>query len=237
MVERYGYKQQIINELNNIDNDTNNFYNYKGLNFLCKLSSKNKNLVILFHGAVPDSVGETKGTNRVVFRGYNYEIDDTNIVCISDYLLNIYNEYRVNWTLSTYKHNVEYIYDELFTYLITQQKYSKVIFSGTSAGGFPSLKFACKFNCIALVSNSQIYLENYGGFKRGGFGGKNYKLGLLDILDKYNDEIIYKNKQIENIIDEFKPKKLIIYNNKKDTTYERDIVPLIQYINNKTLIN
>ena len=71
-----------------------------------------------------------------------YEIDDTNIVCISDYLLNIYQEYQVNWTLSTstYKHNVEYIYDELFMYLITQQKYSKVIFIGTSAGGFPSLK-------------------------------------------------------------------------------------------------
>ena len=31
MVKAYGYKQQIINELNNIDNNTNNFYNYKGL--------------------------------------------------------------------------------------------------------------------------------------------------------------------------------------------------------------
>ena len=230
MVERYGYKQQIINELNNIDNDTNNFYNYKGLNFLCKLSSKNKNLVISFHGAVPN-----KGTNRVVFRGYNYKIDDTNIVCISDYLLNIYHEYQVNWTLSTYKHNVEYIYDELFTYLITQQKYSKVIFSGTSAGGFPSLKFACKFNCIALISNSQIYLENYSLFKRGRINANDGRFGLLDILDKYNDEIIYKNKQIENIIDEFKPKKVIIFNNKKDSTYKRDIVPLIQYINNNKI--
>ena len=94
MVQAYGYKQQIINELNNIDNNTNNFYNYKGLNFLCKLSSKNKNLVISFHDAVPNN-----GTNRIIFHGYNYEIDDTNIVCISDYLINIYHEYKVNWTL------------------------------------------------------------------------------------------------------------------------------------------
>jgi len=50
MVEAYGYKQQIINELNNIDNNTNNFYNYKGLNFLSKLSCQNENLVIIFHG-------------------------------------------------------------------------------------------------------------------------------------------------------------------------------------------
>ena len=146
MIEAYGYKQQIINELNNIDNNTNNFYNYKSLNFLSILKSENKNLIIIFHGTLPGN-----GVDRIIFRGYNYEIDDTNIVCISDYLLNIYHEYQVIWTLSTYKHNVEYIYDELFTYLITQQKYSKVIFSGTSAGGFPSLKFACKFNCIALT--------------------------------------------------------------------------------------
>lgn len=150
-------------------------------------------------------------------------------------MLNIYDEYEVNWTLSTDKHNVEYIYDELFTYLINQQKYSKVIFSGTSAGGFPSLKFACKFNGIALISNSQIYLENYSLFKRGRINVNDGRFGLLDILDKYNDEIIYKNKQIENIIDEFKPKKVIIFNNKKDITYKRDTVSLIQYINNNKI--
>jgi len=230
MLEAYGYKQKTINELNSINNDTNNFYNYKGLNFLSKLSSQNENLVIIFHGAV-----QGNDTNRIVFRGYNYEIDNTNIICISDYLLNIYPEYLVNWTLSTDKHNVEYIYDELFMHLITQQEYSKVIFTGTSAGGFPSLKFACKFNCIALISNSQIYLEEYTLFKRGRINVNDGKYGLLDILDKYNDEIIYKDKQIEIIIHEYKPKQIIIYNNKKDYTYNRDVVPFIQYINDNKL--
>ena len=83
MVKAYGYKQQIINELNNIDNNTNNFYNQKGLNFLSKLYCKNRNLVIIFHGALPND-----GNNRIIFRGYNYEIDNTNIICICDYLLN-----------------------------------------------------------------------------------------------------------------------------------------------------
>ena len=224
MGEAYGYKQQIITKLNNIDNNTNNFYNYKGLNFLSKLSYKNKNLVIIFHGAVPGN-----GRNRIVFRGHDYEIDDTNIVCISDYLLNIYHEYTVNWTLSTHKHNVEYIYDELFTYLITQQKYNKIIFTGTSAGGFPSLKFACKFNCIALISNSQIYIEEYGENKGWGF------YHLKNMVEKNNDKLIYKNKQIEHIIYEYKPKKAIIFNNKKDSSYKRDIVPIIQYINNNKI--
>lgn len=220
MVKAYGYKKQIISELNNIDNDADNFYNYKDLNFLCKLSRKNKNLVICFHGAV-----QNNGTNRIVFRGYDY----TNIVCISDYLLNIYDDYKVNWTLSTENHNSECIYHELFTYLINDQKYNKIIFTGTSAGGFPSLKFACKFNCIALISNSQIYIEEYGKNKGHGF------YHLKDMVEKNNDKLIYENKQIEHIIHEYKPKKVIIYNNKKDSTYKRDIIPIIQYINNNKI--
>jgi len=230
MLEVYGYQQQIINELNSIDNDTNNFYNYKGLNFLSKLSCKNKNLVICFHGDLSNKVTKNKGINRIVFRGYDYKIDDTNIVCISDYLLNIYDDYKVNWTLSTDKHNVEYIYDELFTYLINQQKYNKVIFTGSSAGGFPSLKFACKFNCIAFISNSQIYLEKYGSVENG-----QCFYHLKNMVEKNNDKLIYEHKQIEHIIHEYKPKKVIIFNNKKDATYERDIVPLIQYINNNKI--
>jgi hypothetical protein len=225
MANAYGYKKKIINKLNNIDNNTQNFYNYKGLNFLSKFSRKNKNLVICFHGAIGERVFQgKKGTNRIMFRGYDYKIDDTNIVCISDYLINMYDRYRVNWTLSTDKHNVEYIYDELFTYLIIQQKYNKIIFTGTSAGGFSALKFACKFNCIALISNSQIYLEKYGGFGR-----------LKHIVEKNNDKLIYENKQIEHIINEYKPKQVIIFNNKKDSTYKRDLVPLIQYINNNKI--
>ena len=55
MKKAYGYNQQIINDLNNIDDNSNNFYNYKGLNFLSRLQENNKNIVIIFHGAVDDS--------------------------------------------------------------------------------------------------------------------------------------------------------------------------------------
>jgi len=48
MIYAYGYKQQIITDLNSINDSTNNFYNYKGLNFLSKLNSKNKNIVFFF---------------------------------------------------------------------------------------------------------------------------------------------------------------------------------------------
>ena len=44
-------------------------YNYKGLNFLSKLSSKNENIVVSFHGATMGF-----GTERIFFRGYDWEI-------------------------------------------------------------------------------------------------------------------------------------------------------------------
>ena len=55
------------------------------------------------------------------------------------------------------------------------------------------------------------------------------------MVEKNNDKLIYENKQIEHIIHKYKPKKVIIFNNKKDSTYKRDIVPIIKYINNNKI--
>lgn len=141
--------------------------------------------------------------------------------------MNKYHEYKVNWSLSTNKYNIECIYKELFTYIINKQKYNKVVFTGTSAGGFPSLKFACKFNCIALISNSQIYLEKYGSeVNKQGF----YHLKYMG--ESKEDKLIYQDRMIESIIQNNKPNKIIIYNNKKDSTYETHVLPLINYAKN-----
>ena len=156
MLEAYGYKQQIINELNNIENDTYNFYNYKGLNFLSKLSSKNENIVVSFHGATKGF-----GTERIFFRGYDWEITNTDLICICDYLINIYNEVQLNWTLSTKKNESDNIYIELFKNIFDKKKYKNIIFTGSSAGGFPSIKFSSIFNSIAIIANPQLYVWKY----------------------------------------------------------------------------
>ena len=167
MIKAYSYNQQIINDLNKIEDNSNNFYNYKGLNFLSRLQENNKNIVIIFHGAV-----QGEGVNRVVFRGYDWNINNTDIICISDFLLNKYHKYNINWSLETKKYKTDSIYKELFSYLISKKQYSNIIFTGTSAGGFPSIKFACMFNAIALISNSQIYIERYGLSHSGRIGFK-----------------------------------------------------------------
>lgn len=206
MIKAYGYTQKRIDNLMKISNNENNFYNYKDLNFLSMLRIENENLVINFHGSIP---GKLCGTYEVVFRGFSYKIDNTDIVCISDYLLSKYkNGYTVSWTLETKNHSYsDLLYSEIFEYIINMKNYKKIIFTGTSAGGFPSLKFGSYFNAIVLISNSQLYIENYIN-NRG-----------IDMIRKYinvNDDVIYKNKMIEKIILNSQPKKIYYYQNIKD---------------------
>ena len=120
MVKVYGYTQKYIQKLKEIDNNRNIFYNYKGLNFLSKLKRNHKNIIFLFHGSIPMKM---KGKYKVIFRGYNYNIENTDIICISDFLLDKYSKnYIVNWTLETEKHKTDFIYKELFQYLLSQKK-------------------------------------------------------------------------------------------------------------------
>ena len=226
-MKAYGYKQQIIDNLKKIDNDSNNFYNHKGLNFLSKLKINNKNLVILFHGAVPGN-----NTNRIIFRGFNYEIENTDIICVCDYLLNIYDKYRVNWSLSTTKYNINMIYIDVFNHLINSKIYNNVIFTGTSAGGYPALKFASYFNKIALISNSQIYLEKYGSSAiSSGF------YHLKNIVEEPHDLLLYENKDIEKHIKQKQPHKIILYNNIFDSTYKAHVIPFIEFLKNNSYDN
>jgi len=206
MVEAYGIKQKKIKKLKEINNNSNNFYNYKDLNFLSKLKKKNKNLVISFHGSLSIHM---KGQFDAIFRGFNYEIDNTDILCISDILLTKYKKnYTVSWTLCSKKHfYTDSIYNELFEYLINVKQYKNIIFTGTSAGGFPAIKFASYFKSIALISNSQLYIENYNS---------NNGLKAINRFLNEDDEVIYENKLIEKIVLKSAPKKIIYYQNTKD---------------------
>jgi hypothetical protein len=215
-MQAYGYTQINLSNLGSISKTGNHFYNFKGVNFLCKMNPKNTKIVFVFHGARTNN-------DKVIFRGFDYQIEGVDIICISDYLISFYENYTVNWTLPTKKHNADPIYREIIGALL-QKKYEKVVFTGTSAGGYPSIKFACYFNAIALVSNAQIYLENYPGFQT-----------FTKMLESNGDSVIYNKKEIEKIIQENKPKKIVMYNNKDDLTYERDIVPLTEFVKKNNL--
>jgi len=210
----YGKKMKKIKSLSLIDDDDTNFYNFEGLNFLTKLKKDNRNLVIVFHGAVTTNIED--GINRVVFRGFNWLIPNTDILCISDYILSIYEQYRINWFLSTSNHNADMKYTYLFDYIISSKNYENIIFTGTSAGGYPSIRYASKYNEIALIGNSQLYLEQYYVRNKRWKGGYFQNLNMIELN---GDKLIYSEKDLEKIIIHNKPKKLIIYQNIEDKTH------------------
>jgi hypothetical protein len=103
--------------------------------------------------------------------------------------------------------DLDFLYKNLFEYIINTKKYKNIVFTGTSAGGFPSLKFGSFFNSTVIISNSQLYIENYVN-NRG-----------LKAIKKYidnDDDVIYENIMIEKILLQSNPKQIIYYQNKQD---------------------
>ena len=195
-------------------------YVYNDINFLAKLKNNSNNLIFIFHGSVP-----IKDPNRITFRGYDFMVPDTDIISVSDSFIYFNDSCHISWYLSTMKYNFHDKYIEIFKYLINRKKYKNIIFTGTSAGGYPSIYFAAYFNKIALVSNPQLYLEMYG---------KNYD-NFIQLINKNKDNLFYKDNNIELFLKKMQPLKIILYNNIFDSTYDRDIIPFIDYINKNKL--
>lgn len=174
-------------------------YIYNGFDFLYKNQQK-ENIVVLFHGSVPN-----KFTQRFTFRGYDYNFDNADILCMSDYLIKTNDELLLSWYLSTSNNNYLETYSQIINKIL-QHKYCKVVFTGTSGGGFPSLIFGSLFKGYSLISNSQIYLDKYYYFDN-----------MLSLLNLKKDDINYNIEKF--ILDNGPPLKTILYTNKRDNNH------------------
>ena len=208
----YGYNVKNIKTLSDINSNSSFWYEYKNLNFLSKLKTTNTNLVVLFHGCIAQKTSN-------VFRGFDYVFENTDVVCVSNTLTNIYTELQISWYLSSKKYDVTGICHELFSFLMDAKKYKNVIFTGSSAGAYPSIYYASIFNKIAIIGNPQIYLELDGRYKN-----------AQTLLKQNDDELIYTDKEIEQVIHNNKPKKIILYQNLLD----RDLYStFVKFMNNQ----
>ena len=194
----YGYNVKNIKSLDEIVFNGSFWYEYKNNNFLFKCKNKNTNLVVLFHGWV-----ETNMCN--VFRGYNYSIPNTDIVCLSNILTNIYPDLCISWYLSSKKYEIRVLYHDLFRFLLDNKIYKNVIFSGSSGGSYPSIYYASIFNKTAIVANPQIYLNEDDRYIR-----------VQNLLKKNDDMLMYKYNELEEIITTNCPQRIILYQNTLD---------------------
>ena len=108
-------KVQVYNQNNNelLEND----YTYKDITFLSKVKNNSKNLIVFFHGSLPKTE-----KSKIIFRGYNYNILNSDSLCVSDGLINTYHDLKIGWYLSTTKYPFEYIYKEIFEHFINSNK-------------------------------------------------------------------------------------------------------------------
>jgi len=100
-------------------------------------------------------------TPTPIFRGHNWRIADTDILCMYDPLLDAYpgRQLQMAWFLETVIHqSSENISNAL---KVVGSNYSHIITTGSSAGGMPAIKYALEIGGHAVVMNAQLYLSRY----------------------------------------------------------------------------
>ncbi len=174
-------------------------YKFKGINFFVNFKKPKGKLIIIFHGAIKNT------TELPVFRGYNYDFKNINILSLSDKLLEIYNSLNIGWFLSSKKYNLDILYLQIIKGVIQQINTDDILFYGSSAGGFPSFYYASLLKQKCLIANSQMFIEKYTNYDK-----------QINILKNNNDEFIIPN--IEQLfLLKFIPKKIVMFVNINDT--------------------
>lgn len=215
------YGWEIAKNINNIETEFNNkdcirqHFKYKDTYFFYYRKLNSKYLLIFFHGAIDNRV------TLPVYRGYNYKIDNADILSINDNFLIKYSTNRLllSWFLSTNIVDNDIIYIKIIESIINCYPYKKILFLGSSGGGYPALKYSSYFNQYALIQNSQIYLDKYPYYKE-----------MIDIIEDNDNKIIYNNIDIF-----FKkygaPKKIYLFQNKLDTHhYTEHYIPFKKFM-------
>ena len=180
----------------------------KEFHFLFSPASNISNqLLISFHGALSILDKESKKlTLTPLFRGYNWRIPNVDILCVYDPLLDDYagEMLQMAWFLDTafHKHSIDIgeVIGEI------SRQYKNVITTGSSAGGFPAIKYAILTSGHAVIMNPQLYLSRYA------YHWKN----LINVLSKYGDSPV-EPTDVETLLRNFgRPKSITIYINQLD---------------------
>ena len=208
-----------IDNLSQIIKNKKIHYVFKKVDFLYKPTQNSKKLAVVFHGS------RSMKQKLPIFRSYNWD-SNFSILSFSDLLLKEYckDSLLLGWYLDTKKHKQSNIIIQVIKKIKKIGEYNKIIFFGSSGGGYPALKFASYFNEIAFFMNSQIYLNNH----------KHFDI-LKKILNENSDELL--DFDIEKYIkDNGLPKKVILYCNIRDKHhYEIHSLPLEKFFNNNFL--
>lgn len=198
-------------------------YKYNDLQFVFKYVKNCNKIVIAFHGAANEN------TPLPIFRfPHTVKSSPYTFLSIYDNLVEYYKKDKLllSWFLDTKKYSNHEKYHELIKFILDtfRNNNTKVIFYGTSGGGYACLKYSSIFKATCLISNIQVYLEKY-----------RYYIELNKILKRNNDELIYQN--IEELIEQNgHPEKIIYYSNTRDQKhYMPHTIPFVEFLKSKNI--
>lgn len=200
-------------------------YIYKNIDFLVSTYT-NKILIVLFHGG-------RCGANIPIFRGYNYNFSNANILSFSDPLYKYYNNINIGWYLNTIKYpNLRKNIIDIINYIKEITNTDKILFVAQCSGALIATELGCIFNEYVLITNPHLILKSndcyiYPHWTNTAIENgyifniyENKKTTLLGALKKDNNEI--KNYDDLDIRYSFKkfgfPKKLQIFAHIDDYT-------------------
>jgi hypothetical protein len=156
LINAYGFRQSEISSLSSIDAHKESVYKYKTAYFLYKPVYAARKLLIIFNGALRRSMAGT-----LVFRGYNYSFDDACVLCIADSALINHPCLLLSWYVDLGGAEYNNVYREIVDYIYALIQPASALFTGTSGGGLPAVRYAGIYSQSALISNSQIFPEEY----------------------------------------------------------------------------
>ena len=204
MSKNYNFTTKEIDSLSKIVYNQSHETHYKleDNHFLLKRNPKNKILTVCFHGRA--NLGSFP-----IFRGYNYNLKNSDILSIADKL-----QPKLNMEVTFYLHYiVDYI--KLIKTIYQEGKYTKMLFFGTSSGGFIALFLASYFQQHAFIANAFIYTNN-NHYRR-------LEKRCEDTQTKYAIRM-----DIEAVIAHYGfPKSIHLFSNKADSIHVKNAKPFM----------
>jgi len=114
-------------------------------------------LIIFFHGAIDRSKRQVP-----IFTSFERAPVTANYLSISDPSLERDSTLRIGWHIGNKDQNLQELLPKVFDSIVARLGIEKVIFVGSSGGGFAALYYSYKMaNSIAVVCNPQTNIEKY----------------------------------------------------------------------------
>lgn len=195
-------------------------YTHKGIDFLYNCKSKSNKIIVTFHAAVGVDVP------LPVFRGRDWDIEDVNILTLSDSILKKYRPHSkgriafdTTFFLNTEQDTYQTLYADIIGHILSQTTNGDAVFMSSSAGGLAALHFGAMFDGLVILGNSQFYLESWWNIEN-----------TKKVIHAHDGNQLIMPDIDSHLKKHGPPHKLILFTNTKDEMcFEKHHQPLITF--------